>query len=126
MGFESDFDGRLATGLAAASLGLGAALLAAPGPVARLAGIEEDGTTRGWQRVVGLRELVACGLIALGGPRPGGAAWFRAGGDAADLVLLGLAARSERQDGRRLAIASTAIGAIAALDVYAAVRFSRR
>jgi hypothetical protein len=116
---------RLATGLAAASLGLGATLLAAPGPVARLAGIEEGGTTRAWQRGIGLRELLACGLIVAGGPRPGGAIWFRAAGDIKDLTLLGLAARSRRRDGKRLALASTAIGAIAALDVYAAIRLSR-
>jgi hypothetical protein len=126
MDLGAEFDERLATGLAAASLGLGAVLLVTPGPVARLAGIEEDGATRTWQRLVGLRELLACGLIAVGGPRPSGAVWFRAGGDAKDLVLLGLAARSKRQDSRRLALASTAIGTIAALDVYAAIRLSRQ
>jgi hypothetical protein len=35
MGLGAEFDERLATGLAAASLGLGTALLVAPGQVAR-------------------------------------------------------------------------------------------
>jgi hypothetical protein len=115
----------LAIGLAAASLGLGAGLLAAPGPIARLAGIEEDDTTRAWQRAVGARELLACAAIAAAGPRPAAAIWFRAAGDAKDLALLALAARFKRRDGRRLAIATAVIAGIGALDVYAAIRLSR-
>lgn len=40
--------------------------------------------------------------------------------------MLGLAARSKRRDGKRLLLASAAIGAIAALDVYAAIRLGRQ
>lgn len=112
---------RTATRLGWASLALGAAMLAAPGPLNRAAGIRDDRSTRLWQRLVGVRELGAFGLIVLAGqPRTG--LWARVAGDAKDLTLLGLAAARKRQSGARLATAAAAIAAIAALDAYAATR----
>lgn len=55
----------------------------------------------------------------------GAGVWFRAAGDGVDLALLGLAARSTRQDVRRLVLAAAMIGTIAGLDVYAAIRLGR-
>jgi hypothetical protein len=116
-------DEKLAKALGWASLGLGAAMLAAPGRLNRLAGIRDEGSTRVWQRIVGARELAAFALIVPGGQRRTGL-WARAAGDAKDLALLGVAAGRKRESGARLAIATAGIAAIAALDAYAAKRLS--
>ena len=110
---------KLAQALGWASLGLGAAMVAVPGSLNRLAGIRDEGSTRLWQRIVGARELAAFGLIVLGGQRRVGL-WARVAGDAKDLALLGVAAGRKRESGARLAAATAGIAAIAALDAYAA------
>ena len=106
---------KLAQALGWASLGLGAAMVAVPGSLNRLAGIRDEGSTRLWQRIVGARELAAFGLIVLGGQRRVGL-WARVAGDAKDLALLGVAAGRKRESGARLAAATAGIAAIAALD----------
>jgi hypothetical protein len=116
-------DERLSQALGWASLGLGAAMVAAPGRVNRLAGIRDEGSTRTWQRIVGIRELAAFALIVPGEQRQTGL-WARAAGDAKDLALLGLAASRKRANGKRLAVATAGVAAIAALDIYAAARLS--
>jgi hypothetical protein len=114
---------KLATAMGWASLGLGTAMVAAPGQLNRLAGIRDERSTRAWQRIVGARELAAFALIVLGGQRRAGLR-ARAAGDGKDLALLAIAAGRRRENGARLAVATAAIGAIAALDTYLAVRLS--
>jgi uncharacterized membrane protein len=118
-------DERLARFLSAFSLGLGTAQLAAPGLVNRVSGIRDDASSRLWQRVVGVRELVACAAIEAERPRPKRALWMRVAGDAKDLTLLALAYRDKRASAPRLAGAIGNVAAIAALDAYAALRASR-
>jgi uncharacterized membrane protein len=118
-------DERLVRFLSTFSLGLGTAQMAAPGLVNRLAGIRDDATARLWQRLVGARELAAFVLIEAEGPRPARALWMRAAGDAKDLGLLVGALRDKRASRGRLAGAIANLAAIAALDVYAALRANR-
>jgi hypothetical protein len=114
---------KLAQALGWASLGLGAAMVAAPGRLNRLAGIRDERSTRLWQRIVGARELAAFALIVPGGQRRAGL-WARAAGDGKDLALLAVAASRKRESGARLAAATVAIATIAALDAYVAARLS--
>jgi hypothetical protein len=113
---------RLKDGLGWATLGLAAGLLAAPSQVARLIGAPDDELSRGALRAVGLRELAAYVLIERTGPTTAFPLWVRAGGDMIDLTLLGLAARRDGADRKKLAAAAANIAAIAALDAYAAIR----
>jgi hypothetical protein len=116
---------RLKDLLGWASLGLAAGLLAAPSEVARLVGLADDERSHTVLRAVGLRELLAYVLIERSGPADSRPLWVRAGGDAIDLALLGLGARRKGADRRKLAAAAANVGAIAALDAYAASRLSR-
>lgn len=107
----------LTRALGLTSLGLGVAQLAAPRRVARLAGV--DDAPPPVLRAAGARELVhAAGLLA--GKRHRAWAATRVVGDVADLALLGGALR--RNGTRRLRVATAAVGAVTALDVYAALR----
>ncbi|MFG1869816.1 SRPBCC family protein [Micromonospora arborensis] len=107
------------------SLALGVSALAAPGPLARLIGVDDSAAARRVIPALGLRELgSAAGLLS--GRRPAGWAWSRVAGDAMDLTLLGraLADRSgERR--RRLTLTTAVIAGITAVDVLAAVRIGR-
>jgi uncharacterized membrane protein len=115
--------GSLAKALGWASVGLGLPQVAAPGRFARLVGLDDTPGTRRLTRGVGLRELgAAAGVLA----KPAGGLWARVAGDAMDLALLGNALRSRRSDRRRVAAATAAVVGIAALDVAAAARLSRR
>jgi uncharacterized membrane protein len=125
VGSESS-DDRLGRFLSAFSLGLGTAQLAAPSLVNRLAGIRDDASSRLWQRIVGVREVVAFAAIEAEQPRPVRSLWMRVAGDAMDLALLGLARRRGRAGSARLAAAGAAVAGIAALDAYAAMRAGRR
>jgi hypothetical protein len=122
---NSTTEEKLAGFLGWFSLGLGTAQLAMPGALNRLAGIEDDAGARTWQRIVGVRELAAFGLIQAGRPRPALPVWTRVGGDVKDLVLLSLAWERKRQDKTRLAIAIANIATVTALDLYTAQRLSR-
>jgi hypothetical protein len=113
---------RLKGALGWATLGLGAGLLAAPSRVARLIGAPDDECSRVALRAVGLRELAAYVLIERSGPTAAFPLWVRAGGDAIDLTLLGLAARRKGADRTKLGMAAANIAAIAAIDAYAAIR----
>ena len=110
----------LARSLGVASVGLGVPMLAAPGRVSRLSGVDDSASSVPVIRLVGARELVhAAGLLA-GKSRW---AWTRVGGDALDLLLLARAVRSRDGVRRRRALLSTAaVAGIAAVDVYTAVR----
>ncbi len=118
-------DERLAGFLSKFSLALGTAQVAVPQLVNGAAGIRDDSTSRLWQRVVGARELVAFAAIEAERPRPSRALWMRVAGDAKDLTLLALAYRDKRASTPRLIGAIANVGAIAALDAFAAVRASR-
>jgi uncharacterized membrane protein len=117
---------RLSRFLSLFSFGLGTAQLAAPNLVNRISGIRDDATTRVWQRVVGVRELIAFAAIEAERPQPRRALWMRVAGDAKDLALLGLAWRDKRASTPRLIGATANVTGIAALDAYAALRASRR
>jgi hypothetical protein len=116
---------RLKDALGWATLGLAAGLLAAPFQVARLIGAPDDERSRTALRAGGLRELAAYVLIERTGPTAAFPLWVRAGGDAIDLTLLGLAARRDGADRTKLGVAAGNIAAIAALDAYAAIRLGR-
>ncbi|MEV7328367.1 SRPBCC family protein [Micromonospora sp. NPDC093244] len=107
------------------SLALGVGALVAPGPLARLTGVDDSPAARAVLPAVGLRELgSAAGLLSR--RRPAGWAWSRVAGDAMDLTLLGraLADRGgERR--RRVALTTVAIAGITAVDMLAAVRLGR-
>jgi uncharacterized membrane protein len=115
---------RLGTGLGWASFALGAPLVAVPGRVARAIGLDDTPGTRALARGVGVRELAAgAGILAQG--RPVAGLWSRVAGDAMDLALLVTGLRG-RSDARRLGIATAAVAGIAAVDVLAASRVTRR
>lgn len=115
---------RLGKALGWTSFALGAPLVAVPGRVARAIGLADTPGTRALARGVGVRELAAgAGILRQSRPVPG--LWSRVAGDGMDLALLGSALRS-RSDRRRVGAAAAAVAGIAALDVLAATRLSRR
>jgi uncharacterized membrane protein len=118
---------KLATALGWASLGLGVPQTFAPRAFDRLIGVKPDLQSRAWTRVVGLREhLAAAGILAIERPRPVGFVWSRVAGDVKDLALLRNAWRSKRQQPGRLAAAIAAVIGITALDLFTAVRLTRK
>ncbi|MEU8267709.1 SRPBCC family protein [Sphaerisporangium sp. NPDC049002] len=117
---------RLAGTLGWASLGLGAAQLAAPGPITRLGGLDDSPQARGIVRVVGVRELFHA-MVLLGGRRPAPWVWTRVAGDAMDLAVLGRAI-AVREDWRRRRVTAVmvAVAGLTAVDLYTAMRANRR
>jgi uncharacterized membrane protein len=117
---------RLATGLGWASLGLGAAQLAAPDAVRRMSGVDDSASSRLLVPLVGAREMFhAAVLLGSRVPRPW--VWTRVAGDVVDLAMLGCAVARRRGVRRRRAVAVTAVVAgITAVDLYTAVREARR
>jgi uncharacterized membrane protein len=116
--------GALARGLGWFGVGLGAAQIAAPDTVARLAGVSPGGRTRTVVRALGARE-VATGVGILARPRPAGGLWARVAGDALDLALLDVAAVRAARSRPRLGLALAAVAGVAAADALEAVRQSR-
>jgi uncharacterized membrane protein len=116
---------RLARGLGWASLGLGLWQVRAPDVVARVAGVDDSSHARPVIQLVGVRELVhAGGLLAARDPAPW--VWTRVAGDAMDLVALGRALAGRRGTRRsRAALATATVGAVSAVDTYAAVLAAR-
>jgi uncharacterized membrane protein len=115
----------LADALGWFSLGLGAPQVAAPGGVCRAIGVRDDGRSRFWMRVVGVRELAAAAGI-LRRRRPVGWLWARVAGDAMDLTLLGSALGAERaKRSPRILAAIGNVAAVTVADVVEAVRLSR-
>lgn len=114
-------DSRVIGGLGWFSIGLGLAELLAPGPLARMIGVQER---PGLFRLLGLRELVSGAAIFLR-QRPATALWSRVAGDAIDLSLLVAALGDPRNDRRRIEAALAAVGGVAALDLACAVRVTR-
>jgi uncharacterized membrane protein len=75
-------------------------------------------------RGLGVREIVS-GIGILTRPRPASWLWSRVAGDALNLSLLGFALASRRANRARLLGTSAAVLAVAALDVFASVEFTR-
>ncbi|MEV4630607.1 SRPBCC family protein [Micromonospora sp. NPDC049523] len=107
------------------SAGLGAALLAVPERLAEIAGLDHLPDHQTILRGVGARELgSAAGLLS--GRRPALWTWTRVAGDAMDLSVLGLALRTGDRERRwRLAVTTGVIGAVTALDLFAAASATR-
>lgn len=117
--------GRLGPALGWASFALGAPLVAFPGRVARAIGFDDTPGTRALARGVGARELAAGAGILAQPRRPMAGLWSRVAGDGMDLALL-LSGLRGRANGRRVAVATAAVAGIAALDVVAAAKATRR
>jgi hypothetical protein len=113
--------GKLASGLALFSIGLGLAEALAPGAMARLIGVDQDHSTA--IRALGLREI-GSGVGILMSGKPTAAVWARVGGDAIDLAYLGYAATDENANKTRLIAAATAVLGVTALDVMCAQALS--
>jgi uncharacterized membrane protein len=118
-------ENRIASGLGWFSIGLGLAEIVAPGTVARLAGVPEEGRTKTILRVYGMRELAAgVGILSQDNPAPW--VWARVWGDLLDLSSLGKAMLSDDAQRARSGFAAAAIAGITGFDVYCAQKFAAR
>jgi hypothetical protein len=128
---------RIATGLGCFSIGLGLLQLTAPGRLGRMLGAERrvgarlprDPDATGSSealvlRASGVRQVLS-GIGILTRPHPAAWLWSRVAGDAMDLSLLGVALASRRSNRARLVGASAVVLAVAALDVFASLEFTR-
>lgn len=117
---------RVERGLGAFSVGLGGALIAVPGLLAKLSGMPDDPASRIALRSAGVREvLVGIGLLTT--KQPSGWVWARAGQDAMDISMIGLATmRPNVRSRKRLLITGGVLAGICAVDVLAASRSTRR
>jgi uncharacterized membrane protein len=121
--FYRSFDaGRIAKALGWFSIGIGLAQLLAPRRVSRAIGVEQR---PGLMRTLGVREL-ASGVGILSQRRQDNWLWTRVAGDAIDLALLGIAARTPGTARRRVALATGAVAGVAVLDLLAGIEQSRR
>ncbi len=109
--------GQLARFLGWFSLGLGTALVAAPGLLGDTAGVGDHPKVL---RAVGLREIAAGVGLLTQGNAPWG--WARVGGDAVDLMLLGAALRADDSNRTRAGVATALVGAITFFDVIASLK----
>ncbi|MEC5159019.1 MULTISPECIES: SRPBCC family protein [unclassified Janthinobacterium] len=113
---------QLATALGWLSIGVGVAHLLAPRAVAKAAGLPPSPLM---MRAMGVRELV-CGVGLLNQPDSPTWRWSRVAGDAADLLMLGVATRAPGSARGRLAATAAVVAGVAALDVMAGVRSAAR
>ncbi|WP_232429405.1 SRPBCC family protein [Noviherbaspirillum autotrophicum] len=104
------------------SIGLGVAQLLAPRMMARTVGAPSGS---GMLLAVGAREL-ASGIGLLSQSRRQPWLWARVAGDAMDLALLGMAARSAASQRRRLALTAAAVAGVAALDILAGMKYRQQ
>ena len=104
------------------SIGLGLAQVLAPGGVSRAIGVQQHPRI---MRALGAREIMS-GIGILGQRRPSGWLWTRVAGDAMDIALLGMAARTARSQRGRLQIAAAAVAGVAALDLLSSMDNTRR
>jgi hypothetical protein len=109
---------KLARGLGWFSIALGVAELAAPALVNSVCGLRARPAT---VRLYGLREI-ACGIGILTSRDPRPWLWARTAGDMVDLASLALADK-DAPNAVRTGMAAMNVGAIAALDIYAAEAF---
>jgi len=113
---------QLATALGWLSIGVGLAQVLAPGGVSRLIGTQPHPRLL---RVLGAREI-ANGIGILRQRQASNWLWTRVAGDAVDLALLGLAARSPHSRRRRLNLVTAAVAGVAVLDVISSMENARR
>src|SRR4051812_19978216 len=104
------------------SIGLGVAELIAPRRVEQCVGL--PGNYKILTPMLGVREITA-GLGILTQKRPKEWLWSRVIGDLMDLSLLGAAFCSKRSDTKRLAIATTMVAGVTALDILASKQTSQ-
>jgi uncharacterized membrane protein len=104
------------------SIGLGVAELIAPRRVEKCVGA--PGNYKILTPMLGVREITA-GLGILTQERPKEWLWSRVIGDFMDLSLLGAAFCSKRSDTKRLAIATTMVAGVTALDILASKQTSQ-
>jgi hypothetical protein len=109
---------KLARGLGWFSIALGVAELAAPALINSVCGLR---ARPGTVRLYGLREI-ACGIGILTSRDPRPWLWARTAGDMVDLASLALADK-DPPNAMRTGMAAMNVGAIAALDIYAAESF---
>lgn len=99
------------------SLGLGIVGLMMPRRLARSAGMAQD---ERWVRAIGTRELISGAGILMRPHKPGWL-WSRVAGDAMDLLLITLSARSRDRDAtRRRGLLSAALAGVSVLDLLVA------
>lgn len=106
---------QLVRGLGWFSIGLGLAEFLAPRLVCRFIGVKPRS---GLVRLLGLREI-ASGVGLLSQPEKGPWLKSRVAGDAMDLGLLGMGFLDEDTNVAQLALATTAVAGVTALDVLA-------
>jgi uncharacterized membrane protein len=123
---DGDGDGvALSSALGWFGIGLGVAEVLAPAGVARLIGVPATDRNLGVMRAMGVREITS-GLGILAQPRSAAWVWSRTAGDMMDLTLLQRAYSSGRAGRDRTAAATMAVLGVAALDVVAGERTTRR
>jgi uncharacterized membrane protein len=121
-----DATADLAWGLGMFSLALGSAELAAPGAVARLAGVRRDGpVVRTVTSLYGAREL-AHGAGILSGRATAGWVWSRVAGDVIDIVTVAVGAARKGAAPTRLGLGLAALAGVTVADGVTARGLSRR
>lgn len=113
---------QLARALGWFSIGLGVAQVLAPRGVSRMIGVQQHPRVL---RALGTREIVN-GIGILRQRRQTGWLWTRVAGDALDLALLGIAARSAHKRPRRLGLATAAVAGVAVLDLISSIQTAER
>jgi len=113
---------RLANGLGWLSIGLGLTELLAPRAVCKFLGVGERTLL---VRLMGLREI-ASGLGIFSQRTPAEWMWARVGGDVIDLALLGAAFQSETANLAGVALATTTVAGVTALDICCAQELTRK
>ncbi len=113
----------LANGLGWFSIGLGLVEIFAPGRLSQYLGMRRS---QGLLQAYGLREIAAgLGILASGRPTPW--LWARAAGDVLDMATVAPQLGSKDETVQKAnGFAAFAIGAIAALDVYCAIKLAQQ
>jgi uncharacterized membrane protein len=119
--FEIADEEQLARGLGWFSIGLGLTEVLAPRFLARVIGVHPRPALFFF---LGLREI-ASGLGILTRRRPAEWLWSRVAGDVMDLALLGAAVKTNGNSHGRVALATTAVLGVAALDLACSQQMSR-
>jgi uncharacterized membrane protein len=119
---KADRAEQLAKALGWFSISLGLAQLLAPRGMSRAVGVPER---PGVMRAIGAREI-ASGIGILSQRRPANWLWTRVVGDAMDLALLGIAARSPQHLRRRVTLATAAVAGVALLDLISSMDNTQR
>lgn len=116
---------RLARVLGLFSLGLGSVQIADPDGVNRFVGLRVTPENQAAMRGVGVQELLM-GLPLFRRKAPAALLWGRVAGDAMQIGMLAAAMDNKKNDRDRLRTTIGALGAVAVVDLFAAIRASRR